>query len=209
MSASSVNDDSLAPRVTVLNLQDWHRPVDDAERGVLDGITGPVLDIGCGPGRLVAELVARGVVAMGIDIAPLAAQLSDSRGAPVLGYSVFDRVPGEGRWPTALLFDGNIGIGGDPALLMCRVRDVLADDGVVIVEVEAPDVPSHRGRAELRIDADRVISIAWATLNAQDVSVSAPDWGYRVDRLQQVDERWFVWLASTGAADWVAIPEHP
>ena len=37
------------------------------------------------------------------------------RGATVLQRDIFGPLPGEGRWGTALLFDGNVGIGGDPA----------------------------------------------------------------------------------------------
>ena len=39
-------------------------------------------------------------------------------GGPALRRSVFDPLPGEGRWGTALLLDGNIGIGGDPRALL-------------------------------------------------------------------------------------------
>ena len=35
-----------------------------------------------------------------------------------LQASVFDRLPGAGRWGTALLLDGNIGIGGRPTALL-------------------------------------------------------------------------------------------
>jgi hypothetical protein len=35
-----------------------------------------------------------------------------------------------------VLLDGNIGIGGDPVLLLCRVRDLLAPHGKVLI---APD----------------------------------------------------------------------
>ena len=45
-----------------------------------------------------------------------------TRGVAALLRDVFDPVPGEGRWETALLADGNIGIGGDPVALLERVR---------------------------------------------------------------------------------------
>jgi hypothetical protein len=34
------------------------------------------------------------------------------------------------------LFDGNIGIGGDPAALLGRISELLRDDGRIIVETE-------------------------------------------------------------------------
>ena len=51
---------------------------------------------------------------------------------------VFGPLPGEGRWDTALLADGNIGIGGDPVALLARVRELLAPEGRVVVDLAAP-----------------------------------------------------------------------
>ena len=85
-------------------------------------MAGPVLDVGCGPGRFVIGLAQRGTVALGVDPAPAAVALCRSRGAPVLQKSVFDPLPGQGRWRTVLLADGNIGIGGDPAAAAAPLR---------------------------------------------------------------------------------------
>ena len=41
---------------------------------------------------------------------------------PALRRSVFDPLPGEGRWGIVLLLDGNVGIGGDPVALLRRRR---------------------------------------------------------------------------------------
>ena len=49
-----------------LPLGRWLAPVDAADRALLAHATGPVLDIGCGPGRHVAALVAAGVDALGL-----------------------------------------------------------------------------------------------------------------------------------------------
>ena len=78
----------------------------------------PVLDVGCGPGRLVGALNARGVPALGIDISARAVEQARGRGAMALRRAVEQPVPAEGRWGTVLLADGNIGIGGDPAALL-------------------------------------------------------------------------------------------
>ena len=65
------------------------------DRAVLDAFaehvrangTGPVLDIGCGPGRVAAHLAARGVNVGGIDIAP--AMIAAARAAhPLLQFDV-------------------------------------------------------------------------------------------------------------------------
>jgi hypothetical protein len=62
---------------------------------------------------------------LGVDVSPAAVARAKGAGGAVLRRSVFDRLPAEGRWGTALLADGNIGIGGDPHALLRRVRDSL------------------------------------------------------------------------------------
>lgn len=125
-------------RVISLDVARWLAPVDKTDETVLTRCTGPVLDVGCGPGRFVAALAERGVAAMGVDIAETAVALTRRRGLPAVLRSVFAPIPGEGRWPTVLLMDGNIGIGGDPGRLLERVRTLLAPTGRLIVETH-PD----------------------------------------------------------------------
>ena len=106
---------------------------------MLERADGPVLDVGCGPGRHVVALAERGVTVLGIDVSPSVLGAARARGAPVLERSVFDRVPGAGRWGTALLLDGNLGIGGDPVFLLGRIARLLRPG--------APSWSSSRRRA--------------------------------------------------------------
>ena len=84
----------------------WHGPTTPEEHRLLERIGGPVLDVGCGPGRVLDALGRRGVVALGVDPAPAAAALARRKGCAVLQRSVFDPLPGQGRWVTVLLLDG-------------------------------------------------------------------------------------------------------
>lgn len=70
-------------------------------------------------------LAAWGVMALGIDIMPSAVRLARRRGALVLERSVFEHVPGKGLWGSALLLDGNVGIGGDASALLARLSTLL------------------------------------------------------------------------------------
>lgn len=135
-----------------LDVERWCEAPDGADRTVLGRCRGTVLDIGCGPGRLVAALAARGHRALGIDVSPEAVARTTRAGGTALHRSVFDSLPGEGRWDTALLIDGNIGIGGDPAALLRRMAEVLAGTGALIVECAEVDVDE---RCEVRVDDGR------------------------------------------------------
>src|SRR5207249_2951296 len=103
----------------------WWLPAAQVDRHALTRAVGPVLDIGCGPGRHVVALAEMGVPVLGIDVTADALAAARTRGALVLERSVFDRVPGAGRWGTALLLDGNLGIGGEPVMLLSRVASLL------------------------------------------------------------------------------------
>ena len=90
------------------------------DRAVVGMCQGPTIDLGCGPGRLVAHLVRRGIPALGVDQSATAVQLARRSGAPALHRDVFGPLPGTGRWHTVLLADGNVGLGGDPPRILAR-----------------------------------------------------------------------------------------
>ena len=123
-----------------LEVERWCARADPVDLEVLDRCEGAVLDVGCGPGRLVAELAARGRTALGIDVSEAAVTRTVRLGGQSLRRSVFEPLPGEGRWDTVLLMDGNVGIGGDPRALLARVADLLAPGGLLIAETAPVDL---------------------------------------------------------------------
>lgn len=172
-------------RLIALDVARWLEPCDTADKTVLDRCAGPVLDVGCGPGRFVCALNARGVATLGVDIAETAVALTRGQGFPVLLRNVFHDLPGEGRWPTVLLMDGNIGIGGDPVRLLARVRSLLAPGGRLLVETHA-DADAD-DLLEVRFTA-RGVAVGppfdWANVGATPLLTYAARAGY------QLAERW-------------------
>ncbi|MEU0916778.1 class I SAM-dependent methyltransferase [Streptomyces cyaneofuscatus] len=135
-----------------LEVERWCSDAGAADLSALHRCEGPVLDIGCGPGRLVAELTALGHRALGIDVSEAAVARTRRIGGSALLRSVFDPLPGEGRWGTLLLVDGNIGIGGDPAALLNRAADLLSTGGLLIAETSPLDIDE---RVQVRLDDGR------------------------------------------------------
>ncbi|WP_435209226.1 class I SAM-dependent methyltransferase [Streptomyces sp. bgisy034] len=123
-----------------LDVERWCAHADPVDLDVLDRCEGAVLDVGCGPGRLVAALAARGRTGLGIDVSETAVHSAVGLGGEALRRSVFDPLPGEGLWGTVLLMDGSIGIGGDPRVLLDRVAALLCPGGLLIAETAAVDI---------------------------------------------------------------------
>jgi SAM-dependent methyltransferase len=190
MSALLADDGTVIP----LEVDRWHAEPSLEDLVVLDRAAPPVLDVGCGPGRHVLALAERGVMAMGVDASPAAVRLARSRGAPVLERSVFGRIPQAGRWGSALLLDGNIGIGGDPIALLRRVGVLIRRGGTVLVEVEPTWDP---GRVvDVRLSHEGVLSpvFPWALVSAGDIADVAASAGLVVDDSWVGGARWFVAL---------------
>jgi SAM-dependent methyltransferase len=156
-------------------------------------VTPPVLDIGCGPGRHVVALAELGVPALGIDITPVALHAARARGALVLERSVFDRVPAAGRWGSALLLDGNLGIGGDPVVLLRRVVRLVRPGGAVIMELAAPGTGLQPTRVRLEFGTHHGPWFRWTHVAVDDVDRLTEHAGtYVRERWCSDDGRWFV-----------------
>ncbi|WP_194906850.1 class I SAM-dependent methyltransferase [Catenulispora rubra] len=180
----------------LLDAAKFSAPPDAVDKAVLDRCQGPTLDLGCGPGRLVAELAGRGVPALGVDVAPFALLLSRASGASALRRSIFDRLPGAGRWPHALLMDGNIGIGGDPGALLERLRTLIRPrSGELIVETEADDVDV---RYRVRFGGGGGDEFGWARIGSESLLALAAPLGYVARQVWTADGRRFVALSYLG-----------
>lgn len=186
-------------RARLLPLDDWtceHLSGDDT---LVRRCRGAVLDLGCGPGRLTVAAARTGLPAVGVDRAPGAVALARARGALVLPGCVFGALPAAGRWATVLLADGNIGIGGDPGRLLGRARQLLADDGRVLVELLPPSTPSRV--VDVRLERGAITSswFRWAEVGADDVASLAASCGLGVQERWHDGNRHFAALVVTDA----------
>ncbi|MFP5363167.1 MAG: methyltransferase domain-containing protein [Thermoleophilia bacterium] len=183
--------------VQTLALDRWLGPLTAADEALLDRARSPVLDVGCGPGRHVLALARRGRMALGVDVAPAAVRVARLRGAAVIEGSVFARIPGAGTWGSALLLDGNIGIGGAPDALLARLRRLLRPDGEVLVELAPPGAATTRERIRLEFGDQHSRPFAWAYVGVDAVQAPASAAGFAVAEHWQDERRWFARLVAT------------
>jgi SAM-dependent methyltransferase len=173
----------------------WSADADATDLDLLTGAMGPVLDIGCGPGRMIRAARSRGLPAAGVDVEPAAVRIATAAGLTVFNRSVFSAMPLEGGWGTALLIDGNIGIGGNPRALLARCAQLLTADGALIVEVN-PDAEADRAFEGTLEDGlgRRSDVFPWAEIGIVALRVRAAEAGLRVAQDWVADGRWFARL---------------
>ena len=177
-----------------LAVASWLR-MSDVDDLIVSRCSGPVIDVGCGPGRFVEALAARGLPALGIDVSGASIGQTRARGASALCRNVFERVPGEGRWQTLLLADGNVGIGGDPLQLLRRCGQLLSPEGWALVEVDPDEHMDVRTRVTLTGPWGRRSSpIPWALVGASALARYAAQAGLLAVEDWRGDGRAFVTL---------------
>ncbi len=182
----------------LLDPAQWGR-LTEADEVVVSRCEGPVLDVGCGPGRFVEALACAGIPALGVDLSREAVRQTRGRGGFALLRDVHERVPGEGRWGTVLLADGNIGIGGDPLALLRRCRAVLRPGAVALVET-SPD-RGHDIRTTVTLHGPggrRSHPVPWAVLGSAAVVDLAASAGFVAVEEWHVGGRAFVMLRHAG-----------
>ncbi|TVZ06517.1 class I SAM-dependent methyltransferase [Trebonia kvetii] len=182
-------------RALPLQMSRFCGPPDTADEELLRHCRGPVLDVGCGPGRLTVALAELGIPALGVDISRTAVAQVHQAGAPALHRSVFDRLPGHGRWATVLLADGNIGIGGLPARLLERCAQLLAPDGRILIEAEPGNVDEQLTAWLEHPDGRRGPVFPWARMGTAALLRAAADAGLHVIGQWRHEDRAFVCAA--------------
>lgn len=174
----------------------WCSEASPLERRLLQSLDGPVLDIGCGPGRMLSAAQSLGLTALGIDTSGEAVRCARSRGARALEQSVFSAVPQSGLWQSMLLLDGNIGIGGSISSLLRRCRQLIARHGTLLVEVEADDGVDTAYRAVLE-DGEGNLSQPFVWARGGKPALEARVWstGWTVASTQRIQGRVFCRLS--------------
>jgi SAM-dependent methyltransferase len=189
------SDGALAP----LAIDRYLGAADATDELLLAGVCGPVLDVGCGPGRHLHALAHRGIFGLGVDLSPVAVSLARGGGAQAIVASVFDELPGARCWRTALLLDGNIGIGGDPIRLLRRIHNLLHPDGAVLAELDAPEARTGPIRARLESVHEASSWFPWARVAAPSIEQVAVQAGFTVGGVRLLDGRWFAGLVADRA----------
>ncbi len=163
------------PESFLAGLARWIGPADSVDAMVVSRCEPPVIDIGCGPGRMVDALQRSGRAVLGIDISRTAVALAARRGGQILRRDLSTELPGEGRWGTVLLLDGNIGIGGDLPALLRRCRQLVGPGGLIICEVDPDPELAERVELVLAGAGGRSVPVPWARTGIRSLQQVSAD----------------------------------
>jgi SAM-dependent methyltransferase len=158
--------------------------------------SGPTIELGCGPGRLVARLFERGIPALGIDRSATAIRLAGRGGAPALLSDVFEPLPGMGRWQTVLLVDGNVGLGGDPRRILGRAAELLRHGGRCVAEFEAEAIGIRARWVRLESGCDVGPWFRWASVGVDSAATLATQVGLTLTSVSLIGGRVIASLAA-------------
>ena len=150
--------DKLNGREYFTEYEEWPKH----EREAILETRGRVLDVGIGAGRHALWLQEGGHEVVGIDLSPLAIEVSRARG--VRDCRVMDArrldFP-EGHFDTAIMFGNNLGIAGgiqETRRMLEGFHRVIKDDGIIIASTRDPlktDNPAHLAYHEMNRKRER------------------------------------------------------
>lgn len=168
-------------------------PVDTLDEVFDEAVTqmcdGPTIELGCGPGRLVARLFERGIFALGIDRSAAAIRLAGRGGAPALLGNVFEPLPGMGRWQTVLLVDGNVGLGGDPRRILGRAAELLRRGGRCVAEFDVDAIGIRTRWVRLESASDVGPWFRWASVGVDSAADLAAQVGLTLTSVRMIGGR--------------------
>lgn len=182
-------------RLPVHNWLGGHDADSEFDTAIIGLCEGRTIDLGCGPGRLVAHLIQRGFEALGVDQSPTAIRLAHAIGAPAMHADMFGPLPHTGRWQTVLLADGNIGVDGDPSRVLSRAAELLTRGGRCVVELD-PDVSGVRVD-RVRLESETAVGpwFRWASVGVDCAATLAERAGMTMVGIHHIGERVVATLA--------------
>ena len=179
-----------------LDVSRWSGAADVVDMLVVARCEPPVIDLGCGPGRMVQALGESGRAALGVDMSSVAVGLSMARGGLALRRRINQPLPAEGRWGTALLMDGNVGMGGDVATLLARCAQLVRPGGLVICEVDRVSERHESRIVVLRTEDATSVALPWSRIGATALLQAAKSLDLLLVEEWTAGERVFVALRS-------------
>jgi SAM-dependent methyltransferase len=173
-------DDGLINGAPAHRYLDGPRDWEPYDHRAVDRVTGHVLDVGVGAGRIALELQERGVPVTGLDVSAGALRVCRQRGVRDLVHATVDAHAADGRrYDTLLLLGNNLGLieGRDRAPAFLAALAAVANPGAQVIaqgtDPYGTTDPAHLGYHERNRRRDRLGGQLRLRLRYRDLST---DW---------------------------------
>jgi len=124
--------------------EEWGWP----EKEAIKDIKGPVLDVGCGVGRVGDYVKSQGLEYYGVDLSPLAVEMCHRRGHKNVYVMSADNIQlDRSDFKTVVLFGNNFGIMGSQEGIIRMLKGfytITTDDAVVLAGSIDPEVTDNK-----------------------------------------------------------------
>jgi hypothetical protein len=180
------------------------------ERELLEDVTEPVLDLGCGAGRHALFLQEQGMHVVGLDNSPGAVKVCERRGLKDVRLADLREPPDDEAWGTVLLMCGNFGLAGgwdETREFLARLHGTCSPGASIVADSVDPTLNNdptsvayraakrsegrHEGEVGLRLRFGECVTPYWQLLNLppSDVEplISGTGWSLETQIVEGMD----------------------
>jgi len=180
------------------------------EKNALDTLIGPVLDLGCGAGRVSLYLQEKGLEVTALDASPNSVEVCSRRGIQDVRLGDLRYPPKDKHWQSILLLCGNLGLAGgwhETRELLYKLANISADDAIIIGDTVDPTITDdpkeikyqrmqveegrYVGQVRLRLRYGEIVSPWWDQSNfaIRDIPslVDGTGWSLQEHHINDVD----------------------
>ena len=135
-------DDGFIRNTTGRNYIKPYEEWDETEKKAILNIEGPVLDVGCGAGRVGDYVKSKGLEYYGVDFSPLAVEMCHKRGHEKVYFMSADDIQlDRSDFRTVVLFGNNFGLMGTPEGVVKMLKGfhkITAEDAIILAGSRDP-----------------------------------------------------------------------
>jgi len=180
------------------------------EKKALAALKGPILDLGCGAGRVSLYLQEKGLDVTALDVSPNAVEVCRRRGIRDVRLGDLRNPPKDKRWKSILMLCGNLGLAGgwsESRDLLAKLAKISTEDAILIGDTVDPTITDdpdeieyqrkqvetghYIGQVRLRLGYGEIISPWWEQSNfaIRDIPslVEGTGWSLQVHHINDMD----------------------